>query len=71
MTSHVTFKMQRKRDSYLLQNATKVYYKMSQVFPMFFSVQNKAVLLENATVTKYDVYHKKILVQSIVVHIKK
>ena len=59
MTSQVTFKMQRKRDSYLLQNATKVYYKISQVFPMFFSQQNKAVLLENPTVTKYDVYHKK------------
>ena len=39
MTSHVTFKMQRKRDSYLLQNATKVYYKMSQVFPVFFSTK--------------------------------
>ena len=60
MTSRVTFKMQRKSDSYLLQNATKVYYKMSQVFPMFFSLQSKAVLLENMTaITKYNVYHKK------------
>ena len=39
----------------LLQNATKVYCKMRQVF----SLQNVTVLLQNATVfTKCNVYYK-------------
>ena len=47
--------MQRQNDTYLLQNATKVDYKMSQVFLL----QNTAVLLQNAIViTKCDIYHK-------------
>ena len=39
----------------LLQNETKVYYKMCQIFLL----QNVTVLLQNATVnTKCDVYCK-------------